>query len=151
MTTAEAAADVQVPEIGEHSPPGDAGAENSDANVAPAKPTTFTFTPEGPEFGPPTGMPSVRHEVDYGGPIVVPNKDAIVAPGTERWFFRQFHKVQEQVQAGQASSLQLAFFWLEHAGVSESVIDRVSLLSAEEWERFYRGWMSGAVDSNLGE
>jgi hypothetical protein len=145
MTTAETAADVQVPEIGEHPSPvdGDGAVESA--------PATFTFTPNGPEYGPPSGIPLARQQVDYGGPIVVPKTSVIVTPGTERWFFRQLHKVQEKVTARQASPLELAFFWLEHAGVDESVINRVALLEVEEWQRFYAGWMSGAADSNLGE
>jgi hypothetical protein len=96
-------------------------------------------------------MPSTRQQIDYGGPIVVPATSAIVTAGTERWFFRQLNQVEKRIEATNGSRLELAFFWLEHSGVDESVIDRISLLPVEEWERFYNSWMSGAADSNLGE
>jgi hypothetical protein len=151
MTTAEAAADVQVPEIGEHSSPGEAGAEGTAAVPAEEPPTTFTFTPNGPELGRPSGNPPVRQEIDYGGPIVVPRTQAIVTPGTERWFFYELNKIRKRIDAGEASSLELAFFWLERAGASDELKTRIALLPFEEWERFYSSWMKGAADSNLGE
>ena len=155
MTTAEAAADVQVPKIGEHSPRPVDGVDTAEPSAAPAAeapaPTTFTFTPNCAEFGPPTGHPATRQQVEYDGPIVVPLTKTIVIEGTERWFFRQLDKLQQQVKAGKAGPLKLSFFWLEHAGVDEQVIERIALLPVEEWQRFYDGWMSGAASSNLGE
>lgn len=143
MTTAEAAADVQVPENGEHSSP-----ENGAGAV---ELTTFSFTPSGQEFGPPTGVPAARHPVDYGGPIILPKTSVIVLPGTERWFFRQLRKVQDRIESGAGSQMELPLFWLEKAGATEEVINRILLLDKDEWERFFSAWMSGAADSNLGE
>jgi hypothetical protein len=148
------AADTAAADVHEDGQPADGqpdGAQLSPECAGPEPPALFTFTPEGPEFGPPQGIPPVRTQVDYGGPIVVPRTSAIVTPGTERWFFRKLNVVQKRIEKTKGSPLELAFFWLEHAGVDDAVIDRIALLSVDEWERFYRFWMSGAADSNLGE
>src|SRR5580693_2648620 len=107
MTTAEAAADVQVPDIGEHPSPVDGDGAPQAPEVFEA-PTTFTFIPSIPEFGPPVGVPPVRPPVDYGAPIVVPKTSVIVSAGTERWFFRQLNRVQQRIEERNGSQLELA-------------------------------------------